>query len=178
LIARVTGFGGVDCGSVLSEESVFLHLVLRGCSMDPGEAKSEEVMLALPKTRLEVLQTRLQRLNADGSKLFQLPLDEVSSAEFRRPQDPRAYLFLGAAIGTGVIGHFVSQYNWLSCCLYVVGLFGGALAFFGWRKDQLVLQIRGAEMVVDCDEMANEVQCFVLALNVLLGVERNRAGER
>jgi hypothetical protein len=32
--------------------------------------------------------------------------------------------------------------------------------------------------VVDCDEMANEVQCFVLALNVLLGVERNRAGER
>ena len=32
--------------------------------MDAGEAKSEEVMLALPKTRLEVLQTRLQRLNA------------------------------------------------------------------------------------------------------------------
>jgi len=69
--------------------------------MDAGEAKSEEVMLALPKTRIEVLQTRLQRLNADGSKLFQLPLAEVSSAEFRRPQGPRAYLFLGAARGPG-----------------------------------------------------------------------------
>ena len=77
--------------------------------MDPGEAKSEEVMLALPKTRLEVLQTRLQRLNEDGSKLFQLPLDEVSAAEFRRPPAPRDYLFLGAAIGTGASGHLVSQ---------------------------------------------------------------------
>jgi len=58
----------------------------------------------------------------------------------------------------------------------VVGLFGGTLGLLGWRKDQLVLQTRGAEMAVDCDEMANEVQCFVLALNVLLGVERKRGG--
>lgn len=140
--------------------------------MSAGEAVIEEVMLKLPKTRLEVMQTRVQRLNADGSKLFQLPLSDVTSVEFRRPQDPRALLFLAAALAVAALGYFVSAHNWLSCLLYVAGVLAGFLALLGWRKDQLVLQTGGAEMVVDCDEMANEVSCFAIALNALLGVAR------
>ncbi|TWW09477.1 hypothetical protein E3A20_13910 [Planctomyces bekefii] len=79
-------------------------------------------------------------------------------------------------MGAVAVGYFVSQYNWLSSVQYVVGLFAGVLGLFGWRKGQLVLRTSDTEMVVDCDELANEV-CFTIALNALLGAERRNAGE-
>ncbi len=39
-----------------------------------------------------------------------------------------------------------------------------------------MLKTSDTEMVVDCDELANEV-CFTIALNALLGAERRNAGE-
>ena len=143
--------------------------------MSDKEGVSESVLLSLPKTRLDVLQTKLHRRNADDSILFWLPLSAVLSAEFRRPIDSRSLVIIAAGAGLVAIGRFVSDYNLVTCLLYVSALFIVILPIFGIRKDQLVLRTAENTMYIDCDELSGDVRCFTIALNILLNSGRNDA---
>jgi|GEM_PF-367012 len=143
--------------------------------MSDYEDVSETVLLSLPKTRLDVLQSKLHRRNADGSILFWLPLSAVASAEFRRPIDARSLVMIAAGGVLVAIGHFVSEYNLVTCLLYISALFVVILPIFGIRKDQLVLKTAEDTMFVDCEEMPGDVRCFSIALNILLASDRNNA---
>ena len=132
------------------------------------EASNGKAKLTLPETRVEVHSSTLQRKNEDGSVLFELPLSSILSADFRRPFDPFCFLFIGTALAIAGIGRFASELNWLSCLLYLAAVVTMAIGFAGCRKDQLQLQTKNGEVLINCDELENEVRSFTTALNAIL----------
>jgi hypothetical protein len=135
-------------------------------------AAAPEPLFALSKTRVCVYPGELQRKNEDGTLLLRLPLASIQSAVFRRPFNPSCLLLVGAAALFAAIGWFVSEYNWLSCLLYVAAVVVTVVAVIGSRSDRLVLRTDGGEVSFDCAELANEVTCFVTSLQEVLATSR------
>jgi hypothetical protein len=131
-------------------------------SCEPGYEYGDT--LVLPKTGLRIGNGELQRRAKDGAVTMRLPLEALEEVEFRTGFDPACLFIALVGFGLGAIGYFVSENNILTCLLYAAGVVLLGISLLAARYTRIVIKARGEVIRIQCIDLVDEGEGFVLSL--------------
>ncbi|HMF19434.1 MAG TPA: hypothetical protein VKE98_19660 [Gemmataceae bacterium] len=120
--------------------------------------------LVLPKTGLRIGNGELQRRSKNGGVTMRLPLNTIEDAEFRTGFDPACLIIALVGGGLGAVAYFVSENNILTSLLYAAGVVLLGLSLLAARYTRIVIKARGEVIHIQCIDLVDEGEGFVLSL--------------
>ena len=137
---------------------------------DDASESSDAIDLELLKSNLRLSGGELQRLNNRNNFLLRLPLTQIQRIGLRRRFDFMSSIVVFVGMALAAIGAYVSTSNFTTCVLYVLAVLAMALGFFSMRFPTIQLIIRTPDGVlrIQCQDPADEVECFLLSVRALL----------
>lgn len=127
-----------------------------------------EPLLQLPKTRLVVVGSELQRISSVGTVVLRIPLDEIQSIEFQMLLQPVGFLGCGVGVAFGIIAHYVSENNLVTVFLHVAAVLMFAFGTSGLYGRYIHVRTAAGVNTISCLDLTDEIEGFATSLRRMM----------
>ena len=147
-------------------------------SSEFGAARAPAAVIRLRKSRLEVREGHLYRLNSDGTVTAKHPLTRITSVNVRRMLEPFSLILAGGCVGLGAVSiAFINSPFWawsVAIVLLCVACF--ALAF-PYKYVLRVTTLDAEPVEYALLDTEDEAHGFAASLNHMLRAEAVKEGQ-